>query len=105
MLTGHAYARALRGHFITSAALTRLMIDENPGCMIDINLEKLQHTVNLFLDTSCETEIVLREPVVTQITQILHDLASDLSLQSRTGKLWDNYLRQTYLLRLFIFAE
>ena len=41
MLTGHAYARALRGHFITSAALTRLMIDENPGCMIDINLEKL----------------------------------------------------------------
>ena len=52
MFTGHAYARALREHFITSAALTRLMIEENPNCMIDINLERLQHIVNHFEDTS-----------------------------------------------------
>lgn len=40
-----------------------------------------------------------------QLMHILEDLAADFSSQSRTGKLWVNYLNQIQILRLFIYAE
>ena len=40
-----------------------------------------------------------------QITCILEDLQRDLKKESRTGRLWINYLIHTQVMRLFIFAE
>ena len=105
MLTGHAYARALRCHFLNSAALTKLMIEENPGCLNGVNLQKLRDIHQLLINEACETESVLNEVAIKQFTQILDDLATELSNQCRTSKLWVNYMRQIQILRLFIYGE
>ena len=40
MLSGHAYARALRSHFLTAASLTALILDA-PNLMDDIDVRRL----------------------------------------------------------------
>ena len=105
MISGHAYARALRGHFLVCAALNALMLEENIDCLADINLSQFQNVYNSLFDVSSETISIVNESVVTNLSQTLDKISANLSSQSRTGKLWINYLRHINILRLFIYAE
>lgn len=105
MLSGHAYARALRAHFLTAAAVTKLMLEEHSDCLTEADIQKLNDIHKLLLDKSSDTEAVLDDPVVSKLAQALDDLAAVVANQSRTGKLWVNYLYQIQNLRLFIYAE
>ncbi len=50
-------------------------------------------------------EEIQNNQTAIQITCILDDLMRDLESESRTAKLWIQYLIQTQIMRLFIFAE
>lgn len=105
MINGHAYARALRGHFLISAALTKLMIDTCPGCLTGVSVERLRDIHAHLLQGTCTGEALLNTRTAIQFSQILDDLAEDLASQGRTGKLWINYYRQIQIVRLFLYAE
>ena len=105
MLIGHAYSRALRGHFLVAAALTQLMIEQRPGCLTGVNTQRLKHLHSLPLEGSCDDNVLLNTRAASQLTHILADLSADLEAESRTGKLWINYLNNIRVLRLFIYAE
>ena len=53
----------------------------------------------------CDTDTVLQEDAVTQLTQIVDDLMNDIPVQIRTWKLWMQYIRQVRVLLLFIWVE
>ena len=76
MMSGRAYARALRGHFLVSAAHSKLMLDINPGCLTGISLPKLKDIHALLLQGKCDSTTAM------QISQILDHLVADLSSQS-----------------------
>ena len=105
MLTGHAYSRTLRGHFLVAAALTQLMIEQRPGCLTGVNTQRLKHLHSLLLEGPCDDNVLLNTRAASQLTHILADLSADLEAESRTGKLWINYLNNIRVLRLFIYAE
>ena len=104
MISGHAYARALRGHFLVCAALNALMLEENIDCLTDINLSQFRNVYNSLFDVSSETISIVNESVVTKLSQTLDKISANLSSQNRTGKLWINYLRHINILRLFIYG-
>ena len=105
MLSGHAYARALRAHIITIAALTSLLLDSHEY-LETINVDKLQqiHT-DLLHNSEYSTESVTDNKYVQQLSNLIDELESKSALQSRTARLWINYLHQARLILLFLRAE
>ena len=93
MQTGHVYARALRAHILSAAAVTSLLL-ENPGCLTEVNIQNLG-----------ATRAVHNQESVPQVMQVIDDLMLSNAAGSRTGKLWVNYLIQVYYLKLFLFPE
>lgn len=103
MTSGHAYARALRAHLTSTALVAHIL--ETPGCLSGINLNRLRAVHDMLLNRKCDTSNIHNEEVVQQIIHIIQDLMTDLSGQSRTGKLWMEYIKQVCVLLLFIRAE
>jgi len=104
MLTGHAYARALRAHLISSVAISTLLL-EKPGCLDNVDLDSLCRLHKALLKTDDSTDTVVDDACLRMVTEALRDAMKDATNESRTGKLWINYLEQVSLLRLFIRAE
>lgn len=104
MVTGHAYARALRAHLLTAAALVRILL-QTPGCLIGMDISQFCSVQIMLLARECDMSSIMNEEVVQQLTHILHDLMADAARQSRTGKLWIQYLKQVQVIMLFIRAE
>ena len=107
MMSGHAYARALRGHFLTSAALTKLMLDTSPGCMADVSVNRFLDMHNDLLQGLCGGDALQKKKTGAgkQLFEILQGLVQKLSSQSRTAKLWINHYSQIQMMRLFLYAE
>ena len=104
-LTGHAYARALRAHLISSAAIVSMLL-ETPGCMSEINLDKLRMMhLEALLKGDISTDSVVDEECVQQITNTIDNLEDDIATRSRTAKMWMNYVKYVSLIRLFMRAE
>ena len=55
MMSGHAYAGALGGHHLVSAALSKLMSDIDPWCLTGISLPKLKDIHALLLQGKCDS--------------------------------------------------
>ena len=103
MMTGHAYARALRAHMLSAVSIASLMLD-TPNCLSGINLDKIRDLHGMLLKHECLQDSVLHEHVVEQLTQILDDLKQEFSSSCRTGKLWVEYLKMVQTLLLFLRA-
>jgi hypothetical protein len=104
MMNGKAYARAVKAHLLSAAALTTYIL-ETPGCLSGVNINKLRGIHSMLLTGNCCIESLTNEFVIQQMSQILEDLSNDLSNQSRTGKLWIQYLQMVRLIMLFLRAE
>lgn len=104
MMTGHAYAHALRAHMLSAVSIVSLMLD-TPNCLSGVNLDKLRALHSMLLKRECLEETVLHEHAVEQLTQILGDLEQEFSLRCKTGKLWIEYLKMVRTLLLFLRAE
>ena len=102
MLTGHAYARALRAHMLSAAAISGHLIETSGGLTEDHKSKLASLHDTLLNNKSPEEE---QENALNQISYILDDVQMNESLSSRTGKLWTEYLKMVRLLLLFIRAE
>jgi len=105
MMTGHAYSRAVRAHILTSAALFSLLLTNN-GVLDDESLkEKLKSLHEQLLSGDCATERILDDGTVQTFMTTMADIIDEQKQQSRTGKLWINYLEQVSILKMFLYAE
>ena len=104
MLTEHAYARAIRAHIISSAAIVSILL-ETPGCMSEINLDKLRIMHQGLLKGDISTNSVVNEECVQQITNTIDNLEDDIATKSRTAKMWMNYVKCVSVIRLFMRVE
>ena len=86
MLTGHAYARALRAHMFSAASLVSHMLDTSDN-LSEKDLKRLETIHDMFLTEDFSNENIVHEQAVNQLTKLLEDLAEELTLKSRTGKL------------------
>jgi hypothetical protein len=99
MMTGHAYAHALRAHLLTSVALFTFMMTE----MEDKTKESL---------SALHKAIIGQKPVDLEDEKVMQTLIEKNQQwiktekeRSRTGRLWLNYMEQVSLIKLFIYAE
>ena len=104
MLTEHAYARAIRAHLISFAAIVSILL-ETPGCMSEINLDKLRIMHQGLLKGDISTDSVVNEECVQQINNTIDNLEDDIATKSSTAKMWMNYVKCVSVIRLFMRAE
>lgn len=102
MLTGKAISRALRGHLLTEAALmTKLVSNVMPQTQQD-NLKELMVGV---LDENVTASDVADSADVAVLDQLLTDQKIMLTAQSRTARLWFQYLDYIVIIKEFITSE
>ncbi|ELT97068.1 hypothetical protein CAPTEDRAFT_185955 [Capitella teleta] len=99
MMTGHAYAHALRAHLLTSVALFTFMMTE----MKDKTKESL---------SALHKAIIGQKPVDLEDEKVMQTLIENNQQwiktekeQSQTRRLWLNYMEQVSLIKLFVDAE
>ena len=73
MLTGHAYARALRAYMLSAVSLVAHLLD----CLSGGNLIKVKSLHEMLLKHACLPEVLSKEHVLTQLSQIMDDLQQD----------------------------
>jgi hypothetical protein len=118
ILSGKAYARSVRGHFLVHAALTDILLDylknlvnedENvtPVVVSTENAEQLggAFSEDMMLELNLLYEKTFKDKVNAQdnnlleceslvrLSQLLQDLKRVLSKESRTARLWILYMR------------
>jgi hypothetical protein len=110
MITGKAYSRSLRGHYLVESALTSILIDTILGGdtntvmnaddirdLKDLYVNAVNHQFHLF-----ETDI----PATLQKLDVeLNNIKMKLAGTNRTAKLWVQYLSHIGLVKTFIQAE
>ena len=102
MMSGKAYSRAIRGHFIVDYALNNIIIN-----MID-DLEFTEEMRLLFAKATNGEELLstIEENKVLECVQnAMKELKNTLSNESRTAKLWIGYQQIISLIRKFIRAD
>ena len=83
MLTGHAYARALRAHMLSVASLVAHLFD-TPNCLSGVNLNKVKSLHDMLLKHMCLPQVLTEEHAITQLSQIMDDLQELVSYGSNT---------------------
>ena len=105
MLSGHAFSCALHAHILTSAAFICVLIKKicrHWPNQTGLPWEPVQsHILNQEQNVADVTE----EECIKQLSQMISQHLDQAASQSRTGKLWVQYIRQVALLQHFIHAE
>lgn len=103
MVTGHAYARALRAHFLTQLALA---VNAFQGQNINEETRAEVNRLHAELLSKTETpEAVSDSAAVKEVLKALETSMQAAAASSRTAKLWQQYFEQVQLMRMFIRAE
>lgn len=104
MLSDRAYTRVFLVHMLSSAlVMARLLV--TPDCPSGIKLHAARMVHKMLLNHPSSPKSLLTGLLTIQVSQIIEDLKEELSLSSRTGKLWILYLKMPKNLLLFIQAE
>ena len=118
MLTGKAYARAVRGHFLVDTALNTMVLsgaynipvagehegDDDDDDVVPADIETaLQHFDALLLETT-DVEMVITDDVFNRIDKELESEKIRLASYP-TGRLWIQYMGMVDLLRMVLRAQ
>ena len=103
MLTGHAFSRAVRAHILTVLALISLLLEKSDWA----NHTNKDHLVNMYkaIVNHEDASQVSEDKTVDEFQQVLAQHLKEAAAQSRTGKLWVQYINQVLLMLNFIRAE
>ena len=104
MLSGHAFSRALRAHILTSAALIGVLMDTS-NTLDKMNKDLLENLYKALLNHERNATDVAEKECVKQLSHVILQLLDRAASESRTVKLWVQYIRQVALLLRFILAE
>lgn len=99
IMSGHAYARAARGHSLAFAALGGLIID-----LLELDEEELL-ALDTVIDSSNNSKINSEDPSLKSVTEKLSSLLKDIEHRGPTATLWIQYFRMCTLMKNFIRAE
>ena len=114
MLSGKAFKRAVRGHFMMDAALKVMLFQRlmspagqsDSECMLQPDDIQSLHTVySDVVDHRMDVHNLSQCEVLVKLRQVLMDQERSLAERSRTAKLWLQYCRYIDLLKAFIRAE
>jgi len=105
IMTGKAVARAVRGHFMVEAALTVMLLKlVLASGTFSADMTEVQafysHIINNGFSNNSEFPLGL-----FRIEEVLADLKINLAMESRTAKLWLQYVNYVSLLKMLWRAE
>ncbi|KAK3921598.1 Fructose-1,6-bisphosphatase class 1 2 [Frankliniella fusca] len=104
MVSGHSYARALRGHLLAQTALVHLLFDETEAELDDATRQEASAFAGQLQANEVTLEDAARHPTVSLVREKLQATIARLS-QSRTARFWLNYVEMVQIMRLFLRAE
>jgi len=110
MMSGKAFARSLRGHLLVARALTVVLLQEllsGDEGLNEADCTDLSHILAAVQkDKVCADDCtVLDDTSIIKTESLLVTLKNKLSSESRTAKLWMQYLYHVDLVQRFILAE
>ena len=100
MMTGKAYARAIRGHFITAASLLSILLEDFWKQLSDANQMQLESIFD-----SDDPSKYQNDEVSLKLVNWYEAKKKDLSSTSRTCALWFSYIDYIFIVQEFIRAE
>ena len=104
MLTGHAYSRAVRAHILSLLALICVLVEKSDS----LSTNEREHLACIH-DNIVHQDIgpggLETDEAVLHFQNILSEHLDQAASQSRTGKLWVQYIHQVILMLNFITAE
>ena len=111
MVSGKAFARAIRGHFLVDSCLNNILIakivkeENNPEGLE--NIDCLKWLYNNCIERAGDfSEIKKRSAnATTWLSQKLEQEKQRLTETSRTAQLWVQYMEYVKVIKMFIFAE
>lgn len=110
ILSGKAVSRAIRAHNMVDCALNVIRLMEIYGIQIDEarqervdDLNEVEVIFNSLLNETCSLEDVLSYPALKHIAENIETYVKQTD--SRTAKLWLQYMDMVSILRKFIVAE
>ena len=104
MLTGHAFSRSVHAHILTLLALICVLLEKSNW---ESQTNK-DHLVNLYqdvVDLDKSAAEIYEDETLQEFQQFLTLHLEEAATQSRTGKLWVQYIHQVLLMLSFIKAE
>jgi len=103
IMTGHAYSRAVRAHFLTQLCLGKIILDE-----LDL-LETKKTTLKYYiLSKNCiniTLEEIKNEEILQDVMSIVECYIKIMNTRGKTVTLWVQYFFLVHLLHRFIYAE
>ncbi|KYN21448.1 hypothetical protein ALC57_06174 [Trachymyrmex cornetzi] len=107
ILTGHAYARAVRAHTLIQLALAQFVFDEikskNSKFLEIFELDEISDM--FFNSTEPESSNILNSEVLNDIDYLFEEQMQKIQRRSKTAELWVLYFRMVSILKDFIAAE
>ena len=87
MSTGHAYARAVQAHMLTSAALSSILLMNHDDMYDEEQRKKMCSIHDLLMNGNCSTNSVVDETAAKQLMNTVGNLMDEEMNKSRTGAL------------------
>jgi hypothetical protein len=110
MLSGKAESRAVRGHMLADAALHAILLRDIVNSGVDVTgevIDKLRDLYTSLLDKSFvpPDDATLMPDCVEKLQDSVVIRKTEIAAQSRTAKLWVQYLDYVQILKDFIRAD
>ena len=111
MMTGKAYARAIRGHILMESALYSILLTDLEEFLFHADDAENLHVAGLndlyeaVTNKQCKDVQIDESPAFTKLCEALNAYKLRLSNNSRTAQLWLQYMMYAEVLRMFIRAE
>jgi len=102
MLSGKAYARTVRGHFLVDGALNALLVQKI--LTEEANQHIVEFALQMFDDVLNEVPISEHDDNIKALDELLHKVKLEASLKP-TGKLWVQYMTTIDILRSALKAQ
>lgn len=102
MLSGHAYARAIRAHCITFSALSMIILEE-----VDIQQESREYISAMLIgmENTMTYQNLLEDVTIEQLKMQFVEATKSLREKGKTAKLWLQYLELVTIMIHFIQSE
>lgn len=103
MLTGHGYARAVRGHTLVHLALSDIILQTLERN--DVEIMQINDIFSCFNYNPIEFDHICNENAVIEISKKFKSQLNKLKNNGATSKLWIQYFYMIYLMKEYIMAE
>ena len=112
MLAGKAYSRAVRRHLLLDSALHVMLMEglingdsDECNALSQANVDALRQLYDGAMDETYNLQELEPPQCLVQLGNSLEDLKVALSANSRTAKLWLQYMKHVQMLKAFLRAE